>query len=338
MKEMLAFKEKLEKVREEQQRTAAETDQLRQQYRKRIADRMKGAEQELKRLAELAGRARDDVEKARPGVTMRAEPELEMSRESLKDLERALQMREIEGATEAVSRAQPSVERLAMELDEDAAMGDRAALLTGKEPAEVADARRHAGEAVPRVREIRDRLQRMFPDPRSVLGKEEQQRLGELSRRQDELGRKAGALQGELQELARKAPVFPPSAQQQLSESRSHMGEAAAELAARNPQRGHGQQELALDALDRFKKGLEEAAKHGGGASGGQGFPFPFAESGGEESGEGMEASREKVKIPGAEAHRVPEEFRKDLLDAMKQGAPERYRSEVQRYYEELVK
>ena len=51
-----------------------------------------------------------------------------------------------------------------------------------------------------------------------------------------------------------------------------------------------------------------------------------------------MEASREKVKIPGAEAHRVPEEFRKDLLDAMKQGAPERYRSEVQRYYEELVK
>ena len=39
-----------------------------------------------------------------------------------------------------------------------------------------------------------------------------------------------------------------------------------------------------------------------------------------------------------AEAYKVPEEFRKDLLDAMKQGAPERYRGEVQRYYEELVK
>jgi hypothetical protein len=44
------------------------------------------------------------------------------------------------------------------------------------------------------------------------------------------------------------------------------------------------------------------------------------------------------VEIPGAEAHRVPEEFRKDLMEAMKQGAPERYRGEVQRYYEELVK
>ena len=69
------------------------------------------------------------------------------------------------------------------------------------------------------------------------------------------------------------------------------------------------------------------------------GFPFPFADSGGgQESGDGRESSREKVKIPGAEAYSVPEEFRKDLLDAMKQGAPERYKGEVQRYYEELVK
>jgi hypothetical protein len=44
------------------------------------------------------------------------------------------------------------------------------------------------------------------------------------------------------------------------------------------------------------------------------------------------------VKIPGAEAHKVPEEFRRDLLEAMKQGTPERYRGDVQRYYEELVR
>jgi hypothetical protein len=44
------------------------------------------------------------------------------------------------------------------------------------------------------------------------------------------------------------------------------------------------------------------------------------------------------VEIPGAEAYKVPEEFRKDLLEAMRQGTPEKYRAEVQRYYEELVK
>jgi hypothetical protein len=118
------------------------------------------------------------------------------------------------------------------------------------------------------------------------------------------------------------------------------MGQAASERAQKNPQRGHGSQQLALDALSRFQKGLEEAARKGKGQGGGGGFPFPFADSGGgnEEEGDGRDPLRDKVAIPGAEAYRVPEEFRKDLLDAMKQGAPERYRGEVQRYYEELVK
>ena len=67
--------------------------------------------------------------------------------------------------------------------------------------------------------------------------------------------------------------------------------------------------------------------------------PFPFGEPGGPgQEGESGDPRNEKVEIPGAEAHRVPEEFRRDLMEAMKQGAPERYRNEVQRYYEELVK
>jgi hypothetical protein len=339
MKEMLAFKEDLEKVEKEQARTAAETDRIRADYRKKVSDRMKDAEAELERLGKLAEQARQEVEETQPGVTMRAEPEFELSRESLKDLERALAMKELEGANEAAMRAQPMVDRLAMLLEEDAQLAERIPPLAGKDPRRISDAHRKAQAAAPKVREIRERLGRMFPDPRSVLGQDEQRKLGELSQRQQELEKKAGDLQGKLQELAQKAPIFPPSADGQLGESRSHMNEAARQLDGRNPQRGHGEQELAMDALSRFRKGLEEAAKQQGqGGGGGPGFPFPFAESGGEQQGDGSDPSREKVKIPGAEAHRVPEEFRKDLLEAMKQGAPERYRSEVQRYYEELVK
>jgi hypothetical protein len=192
---------------------------------------------------------------------------------------------------------------------------------------------------VPKVRQIRDELAQMFPDPRTMMGPQDQQRMEGLTQRQSQLERRAGDLQRKLQELMQQAPIFPPNAQMQLGEGRGHMGQAASELAQKNPQRGHGQQELALDALSRFQKGLDEAAKRGqqrGG--GGMGFPFPFGEQGGGEEGDGRDPSREKVNIPGAEAYKVPEEFRKDLLDAMKQGAPERYRGEVQRYYEELVK
>ncbi|WP_242335553.1 DUF4175 family protein [Anaeromyxobacter sp. SG66] len=339
MKEMLAFKEQLEKVKAEQEATAGETDQVRAEYRKKLQERVKASEQEVKRLAELAGEARKDVERAAPGISYRSEMEYEQSREALSDLERALGMKEMGAAWETAQRAAPSVERLSRYLEEDAELSRQPAHGTPRES--IADAHRAVDAAVPKAREIRDALSKMFPDPRSVLPPEVQKRLGELAKKQGALEQKAQGLQQKLGELMQQAPIFPQEAQAQLGESRGHMGEAAAELGNRNPQRGHGEQALALDALARFQKGLEEAAKRQGqGGGGGMGFPFPFGgeQGGGEESGDGREASREKVKIPGAEAYKVPEEFRKDLLDAMRQGAPERYKGEVQRYYEELVK
>jgi hypothetical protein len=303
-----------------------------------VQQRLKDAEEKVKRLERLAGEAKRDVEAAQPGVTYRAEPEFDQARESLEDVRRALGMRELGPALESAQRAAPTVERLAQFLEEDVALSQQSPAFTRRRPAEVRDAQENAQRAVPKVREIRDTLAELFPDPRQVMSPNDQGRMDQLSRRQLDLERKAGELQKQLSELARKAPVFPPTAQGQLGETRGHMGQAASELSQKNPQRGHGQQELALDALSRFQKGLEEAAKKGRG-KGGSGFPFPFADSGGgEQEGDGRDPARDKVAIPGAEAYRVPEEFRKDLLDAMKQGAPERYKGEVQRYYEELVK
>lgn len=335
MKEMLAFKEALDEVKREQERTAADTDAVRKKYRDALARRARDAEERVRRLGQLAGEARRDVEAAQPGVTYRAEPELDQSREALSDLERALGMKELLAAYETAQRAAPAVERLARFLEEDVALSEHDPALTRREPTKVREAQRHAEDAVPKTREIRDELARLFPDPRSVLGPADRERMEGLSRRQEELERRAAELQRKLSELAQQAPVFPPTAQGQLGDSRGHMGEAASQLGRENPQRGHGEQQLALDALARFQKGLEEASKRGGG--GGEGFPFPFAGEGGRE-GEGLEPSREKVQVPGAEAHKVPEEFRRDLLEAMKQGTPERYRGDVQRYYEELVK
>jgi hypothetical protein len=52
----------------------------------------------------------------------------------------------------------------------------------------------------------------------------------------------------------------------------------------------------------------------------------------------GSERHRDPVRIPGADDSRAPRAWRQELLDAMKEKAPERYRDEVRRYYEELVK
>jgi hypothetical protein len=47
---------------------------------------------------------------------------------------------------------------------------------------------------------------------------------------------------------------------------------------------------------------------------------------------------RDPVRIPGADESSAPRAWRQELMDAMKEKAPERFREEVRRYYEELVK
>jgi archaellum component FlaC len=339
MKEMLAFKKQLEEVQAEQEEVARQTEAVKNEYRKQLAERMKQLDQQAARLEAMAAQAREELKKAEKGVTLRSEDDYAQARDRLADLEKALQGKDFDAALETARRSMAPMQRLAMGLEDEAAIAERYRQLRSKDPEEVRDAQKHAQAALAPARKVKDELERMFPDPRSVLPEGEQQKLGQLSKKQGELERKAGELAQKLGELAQKAPVFPPQAGEMLQGSQGHMREAQGQLAMRNPQRGHGEQRLAMDELDRFKRGLDEMAKRsqqqGGG---GQGFPFPFGEEQGGREGEGTDASQEKVEIPGAEAYRVPDEFRKDLLEAMKQGTPEPYQGEVQRYYEELVK
>jgi hypothetical protein len=48
-------------------------------------------------------------------------------------------------------------------------------------------------------------------------------------------------------------------------------------------------------------------------------------------------ASTEKVEIPSEEAYKVPKEFRQDILDALKEGLPEKYKDLNKDYYQRLV-
>ena len=338
MKEMLAFKAQLEQVERRQQETAARTEQLKNEVRRRLGPKLEEARQGAAALEQLAKEARQALDVAQPGVPAPGEPDLDAAREALADLQRALAMRDLDAASEQAARAAGPTQRLGQTLEEQAALAERFPGGTTKGPAELRAAQAQVKEAAPRIARIRDRLRRLTPDPQQAMTPGDRQRLAELAGQQQGLERQAGELQQKLGQLAEKAPIFPPQAQGLLGESRGHMGTAAGDLRDRNPQRGHGEQQAALEGLDKFKQGLEQMARRGGGGQGG-GFPFPFGEpAGGEQEGEGGDPRQEKVVIPGAEAHKLPEEFRRDLLEAMKQGAPERYRGEVQRYYEELVK
>ncbi len=335
-KQMMEFKRDLESVQKEQERLAGETEKVKAEYRKAVADRLKRADEATRKLEELARKAREELRQSHAGTSPRSEDDYTQAKDRLNDLQRALALRDLDAALEVSKRALPPLQRLAGELESDAFMAERYASFQRRDPGDVREAARHAKEAIPPTRKVREELERLFPDPRTVLPRGEQQKLEKLAREQQGLEEQAGKLQKELESLMQAAPIFPPQASQSLGEGRGHMQSAADELGRKNPQRGHGQQREAMESLGRLRKGLEEMAKKGQG--GGGGFPFPFAE-GGSPHGEGAEGepSREKVEIPQADLAKG-EQFRKDLLEAMKQGTPEPYRGEVKRYYEELVK
>ena len=336
-KQMLEFKRDLESVQREQEKVAGETERVKAEYRKAVAERMKRAEEATRKLEELARKARDELRQSHAGTSPRSEDDYSQAKDRIDDLQRALALRDLDAALEVSKRAMPPLQRLAGELESDAFMAERYASFQRRDPGDVREAARHAKEAIPPTRKVREELERLFPDPRTVLPRGEQQKLDRLAREQQGLEEQAGKLQKELESLMQAAPIFPPQAGQSLGEGRGHMQAAAEELGRKNPQRGHGQQREAMEALGRLQKGLEEMAKKGQGGGGG-GFPFPFAEAG-SPHGEGAEGepSREKVEIPQADLAKG-EQFRRDLLEAMKQGTPEPYRGEVKRYYEELVK
>jgi hypothetical protein len=92
------------------------------------------------------------------------------------------------------------------------------------------------------------------------------------------------------------------------------MGEASGDLNRGSAREGAGKAE---DAADRLAKLRDQMGRRQMG---------------------GNQSKHEPVRIPGADESKAPREWRQELLEAMREKAPERFREEVRRYYEELVK
>ena len=131
-----------------------------------------------------------------------------------------------------------------------------------------------------------------------------------------------------MDEIQQRAPVFDPETEGQMERARQNMEQAGQRLKGREPGKGYSEQQGALEAL----KGIQQQMQQQG-SSGKKRMPNPLGRRRG-----GNSTEHEKVVIPDDDPSRAPRELRKDVMDAMKQGAPERYKEQVKRYYEELVK
>jgi hypothetical protein len=183
-----------------------------------------------------------------------------------------------------------------------------------------------------RAGEVAKKLRDLFPPPGQQLGEADRQQLAELQKTQRQLEQRAKGLERQMQDINEKAPVFNEDAQGQMQQAGERMQQAGERLAGRDASRGFGEQQGALQSL----KSVQQAMEQQGGKGGGRGKKMPLPLRGQRRGGGGTKS--EKVELPDEDPNRAPREFRKDVMDAMKQGAPDRYRDQNKKYYEELVK
>ena len=327
------FSDALKNTTEEQRQLAEQTKAVRDRYREQMRQRMKQAAAGLKeQLQKKADQVAQDYQRVGPNdLSPRADGPLEQAKSELDNLRSALKSEDFDLAAEAAQRAVRQAEELARAGEQQRALDE-----AYQNPPDVREKSRRLAQRLEKdadsVRDIRKKLDQLFPPLSSQLGQSDKQKLQELSQGQRKLGQRAQDLQQKMRQLEQMAPLFGEQGEEALQQISDRMAGATERLEGKDPQRGYGEQKAALDSLEQLQQSMQQSQRGGGRG----GLPLPLL-AGGEQEG-GNEISRQKVEVPDADPNGAPREFRKDLLDAMKQGTPERYRDQVKRYYEELVK
>ncbi len=328
------FMDELQKTAQEQQRVADETKKLRDEARKqnkdRLAERGKAMKDELQRQIE---QVQKDYKNIQPDeLNSRASRPLEEAQSELENAKNALKVDDYDLAAESMQRASEAAQQLSMYGEQQKALDE----MYGNPD----DIRKQSAQLAERLekdsKQVDDanrKLQSLFPPPGSQMGQQEKQQLQQLAEQQQSLEQKAKGLRQQMQDMEQMAPLFGQEAGDQMDEIGRRMGEAAQRMEGKDANRGYGEQQAALEGLKQFQQQMKESQQRGKGK--GKGLPLPMGM--GRREGNGRDP-REKVEIPDEEAYQAPKEFRKDLLDAMKEGTPEKYQDQVKRYYEELVK
>jgi hypothetical protein len=340
-REFMEFVDELERVRRDQDNLLEASESLRDQYREAVEERVEGRLDDLvERLTELARAGREALESIpedalEQGFGRFDQDSVDSAHHRLGEVAQLLEARDFDEARQMAEQALHHAGNAANSFGEQSRHAERYRHFMGERMAGLKAASENAERARDNSRQIVEALEQLFPDPSEVFDQRQQQQMAEMGQQQQQLRQRARDLEQRMQEIGEQAPLFSPDMQQGLQQAGRHMGEASRQLGQSDARQASGQQRAASDRLGELQQQMQEAMERGGGP--GRGMPMPMAGRQGSGQG-GMGMSREPVEIPDADQYEAPEQFRRELLEAMREGTPERYQEQVRRYYEELVR
>lgn len=312
---------KISDLAEEQKRVKDETDQVRQRARAEVQRQMKDKADALtKRTRDKVAKLKRQLDALDPqAVSPYDQEELQRIRSRVADTDRALGAGDLDEARGMARQAHEGLRNMAMDLHDEEQRGFT------HTPPKLKKTREQVGDDEMLAREVVDELDKAMPRPSSLMSSEDQKKLAELAKRQDQLRKHVQELGKELgkpklgPDGKPMALPLPRDMQPGLREAGQHMERATGQLRGQAASEAVGEESQALDKLSQMKEQMQRERRPRDG------------------SGD-TRMDKEPVRIPGADEFRAPKEFRQDLLDAMKRGAPTEYKEQLKRYYEELAK
>lgn len=286
--------------------------------------RRREAEEALREALESArSKAKEIEEKLRQAPEAPLHPSdreaLDQLRKKAESLREAVERPDVDAAREEAKGVAGSCDRLGGEIG-----ASESRELDLEKSKGMKDAAGKVGEGGKLAKELADELDRLAEKLDRPPTPGEAKRLGELAKRQQTIERLLHGLRQELEGMESEVPGVKEELGPGLQEAGEAMKRAADRLGKQVPGEAEPHQEEAMERLREAQDAVEKRMREAQGrrSQGGPGINNPEAE----------------VAIPEADDHRAPKAFREELLKAMKERAPERFREAIDRYYEELVK
>ncbi len=318
-KAMAELESKLSDLAHDEKQLKAETAEVQQRARAEAQRLMRDKIDPLaKRAREKVAQLKKQVEQIdRSALAPYSLEDLDRVKQRTDDLDKMLQGGDLDEARHAAREADQGLQGLGADLrDEEMRAWHGLPPATQKVKK---GARDHVDQGQQLAHQLADELNRAMPQPNELMSPDDQRRMGDLAERQKAARKRAQELERELGKKLGpdgKPMQMPPQLEKGLKDAGEHMDRAEGELRRRDPRDAEGEESQALDKLAKMQEQLQRERR-------------PRDQSGG---------GKEPVKIPGADEYKAPKEFRQDILDAMKRAAPQEYKEQVRRYYEELVK
>ena len=212
---------------------------------------------------------------------------------------------------------------------------------------------RQAAHAVEQLQHIRRRIDQLPQNRQAMLTPDQRDQLEGLGTRQGAVRQDTESLHQAFQELTPLMPFLPTKIGQNLQEATPFMQQAHDELVDHSGQRAIPPEQDALERLRDARESLQQALQQMAQRSQMMGMSMPMLRQAGrfpmpngmmsqpqvnQQQAGAAGASVRNFQLPDKEAYKVPKMFREDIIEALRQGYPERYKALIEQYYRNIVR